>query len=104
MKNSVLAICTIFFVAFLILTSCSNEDPADPCNGLGVLNIENKLDSTISVEITETHSTESIKKDYTLPFSLAGNLPYTLTINGPSYHKDTTIMVLFCDNQLFIVK
>jgi hypothetical protein len=104
MKKSALAILLSFIAALFITAGCSNEEPADPCSGTGVLNIENKLDSTISVKISETHSTESIKKDFTFPFSLAGNLPYTLTIDGPQYHKDTTIMVLFCDNQLFIVK
>jgi hypothetical protein len=69
-----------------------------------VLNVENKLDSAISVKIMETHDTKSIAKDFTLPFTLTGNQPYTLTIDGPNYHKDTTFMILFCDNKLFIVK
>jgi hypothetical protein len=71
---------------------------------MGVLNIENKLDSAISVKIMETHDTKTISKDYTLPFSLAGDQPYTLTIDGPNYHIDTTMMILVCDNKLFIVK
>ena len=71
---------------------------------MGTLNVENKLDSTIIVEIVQTHSTKSIQKDYTLPLQVTGNQPYALTIDGPQYHKDTTIMILTCSNELFIVK
>jgi invasion protein IalB len=103
MKKSVLAISIIFFVASVIISSCTKQQAEDPCSGKGVLNVENKLDSTISVKVVETHETMSIERDYTLPFTLAGNQPYTLTIDGPQYHKDTTFMLLFCDNKLFIV-
>ena len=103
MKKSAFAISILLVTVFSVMTACTAKKTADPCNGIGILNVENKLDSTISVKIMETHNTMSIKKDYTLPFSLAGNQPYTLTIDGPQYHKDTTIMVLFCDNKLIIV-
>ena len=103
MKKSALAISILILTTVIILSSCAKKKVVDPCNGTGILNVENKLDSTISVKVTETHNTMSIKKDYTLPFSLAGNQPYTFTIDGPQYHKDTTIMVLFCDNKLLIV-
>lgn len=101
MKNS--SIVLLGFAAMLSLSACSKKEETLPCDGNGVLNVENKLDSTISVKVTETHSTKSIGKDYTLPFTLAGDQPYTLTIDGPSYHKDTTFMLLNCDNKLFIV-
>jgi len=101
MKNSALAI--MFIAAFSILSSCSKNTSVAPCDGKGVLSVENKLDSTISVKVTETHSTLSIGKDYTHPFSLTGDKAYTLAIDGPDYHKDTTFMVLNCDNKLFIV-
>ena len=103
MKKTAIAICIMFFATSLIISSCAKTKTVDPCDGKGVINIENKLDSTISVKVVQTHTTMSINKDYTLPFSLAGNQPYTLTIDGPQYHKDTTLMVLFCDNKLFIV-
>jgi hypothetical protein len=104
MKKTTLAISVILLAATFLISACTDTKTADPCNGLGVLNIENKLDSTISVKVMETHDTKSIAKDFTLPFSLAGNQPYTLTIDGPQYHKDTTLMLLFCDNLLFIVQ
>jgi hypothetical protein len=103
MKKSAIAFSILFLAIFLFSSGCTKEKAADPCDGLGILNVENKLDSTITVKVTQTHTTMSIKKDYTLPFSLAGNQPYTLTIDGPQYHKDTTFMLLFCDNKLFIV-
>jgi hypothetical protein len=104
MKKSAVAISILFLATFLIISACTKTETVDPCNGTGVLNIENKLDSTLSVKILETHDSQSIGKDFTLPFTLTGNQPYTITIDGPQYHKDTTLMILFCDNQLFIVQ
>jgi hypothetical protein len=103
MKKSALVILLLFFATFLIISACTKEAAVDPCDGMGILNVENKLDSAITVKVTQTHTTMTIDKDFTLPFPLAGNQPYTLTIDGPQYHKDTTMMVLFCDNKLFIV-
>lgn len=88
----------------LFSAACTEKKAVDPCEGKGVLSVENKLDSAISVKILETHNTVTIGKDFTLPFHLDGNQPYTLTIDGPQYHKDTTFMILYCDNKLFIVK
>ena len=62
------------------------------------------LNNDIYCKVTVLQVIYLIAKDYTLPFTLDGNQPYTLTIDGPDYHKDTTIMILFCDNKLFIVK
>jgi hypothetical protein len=88
---------------FVLIISCTKEKTVEPCNGKGTLNVENKLDSLITVKIVETHTTMSIPKDYTLPFILTGNQPYTINIDGPQYHKDTTMMLLSCDNKLLIV-
>jgi hypothetical protein len=85
------------------ISGCSKKTTEDPCNGSGTLNVENKLDSTITVTILQTHSTQSIQKDHIQPFSMTGDQPYEFTIDGPGYHKDTTIMVLVCDNKLYIV-
>ncbi len=104
MKKSAFAGIVILFAIFLIISACSKEKAADPCDGFGILNVENKLDSAISVKVVQTRVTKTIDKDYTMPLSLAGNQPYTLTIDGPQYHKDTTIMLLFCDNKILIVK
>jgi invasion protein IalB len=103
MKN-ILALSVFLLSTFLFLfISCTKEQTVEPCNGKGTLNVENKLDSTITVKIVETHTTMDIAKDYTLPFNLVGNQPYTLNIDGPQYHKDTTIMLLSCDNKLLII-
>ena len=104
MRKSFLTLALLSILLIVFGQSCKDQEPADPCDGNGVLNVENKLDSAISVKIMETHNTVTIQKDFTLPFTLAGNQPYTLTIDGPQYHKDTTIMILFCDNNLLIVQ
>ena len=104
MKKSVFLLPVFLFAALITISSCTDTKTADPCDGYGVLSVENKLDSAVTVKVLETHDTKNIGKDFTMPFTLAGNQPYTLTIDGPQYHKDTTIMVLFCDNKLLIVK
>ena len=103
MKNIILAISILIAASVLIFSGCAKKTTETPCGGKGIISVENKLDSAISVKIVETHNTMTIAKDYTLPFTLAGDQPYTLTIDGPQYHKDTTLMLLFCDNKLFIV-
>ena len=103
MKKLIIALSVLFAASVIFLSGCSKKVTDDPCSGKGVLSVENKLDSAISVKVVQTHNTMTVEKDYTLPFLLAGNQPYTLTIDGPQYHKDTTFMVLFCDNKLFIV-
>ena len=103
MKKLAIVLSLLLVASFSILSGCVKKTTEDPCSGKGILNVENKLDSAISVKIVQTHNTMTVDKDFTLPFSLAGNQPYTLTVDGPNYHKDTTFMVLFCDNKLFIV-
>ena len=103
MKKLCIALSILFATSVLIFSGCAKKTTESPCGGKGTISVENKLDSAISVKIVQTHNTMTVEKDYTLPFSLAGDQPYTLTIDGPQYHKDTTVMVLFCDNKLFIV-
>ncbi len=103
MKTSASTLALLLCSLMLAFTACKEKTAPDPCEGQGVLNVENKLDSTISVKVVETHTTLSVKKDFTQPFILEGNQAYTLTIDGPQYHKDTTFMILDCDNKLFIV-
>ena len=103
MKKLAIALSILVVASFSILSGCVKKTTEDPCSGKGVLNVENKLDSAISVKVVQTHNTMTVEKNYTLPFLLAGNQPYKLTIDGPQYHLDTTFMVLFCDNKLFVV-
>jgi hypothetical protein len=103
MKKYVIALAFLISAGSFTFLGCTQKTTTPPCNGIGTLNIENKLDSSILVKVTQTHTTKTIDKDFTLPFSLAGDQPYAFTIDGPQYHKDTTIMILNCDNQLFIV-
>lgn len=102
--KKLLLLSSIFMATFIVLLiSCAKEVPVEPCDGKGTLNVENKLDSLISVKIVQTNTTVEVPKDYTHPFVLIGNQPYTLNIDGPQYHKDTTIMLLSCDNKIMLV-
>lgn len=93
----------LLLISLALLTACGKDDPVVPCDGKATLNIANKLDSLVTVTVVQTKVTKDIPKDYTIPFSLAGDQPYTITIDGPQYHIDTTIMLLSCDNKLVIV-
>ena len=104
MKKLAIALFILSVASFSIISGCAKKATENPCSGNGIINVENKLDSAISVRIVQTHNTLTIGKDYTLPFTLPGDQPYTFTIDGPNYHKDTVIMVLYCDNKLFIIQ
>lgn len=104
MKKNVLVFSILALGALSLILSCSKATEQQPCDGKGILNIENKLDSAITVNIVEARTTVTLPKDYTKPFSLTGNNPYTIKIYGPSPIKDTTFMILPCDNKLYIVK
>jgi len=86
----------------MIIASCSTKKSEEPCNGKGTLYLENKLDSTVSIIIVQTHNTFSLEKDYMQIFDLTGNQPYEVKVTGPQYYLDTTIMILPCDNKLLI--
>jgi hypothetical protein len=104
MKTSLtFTLATLLLLTVSFLTGCTKSTPEEPCEGKGTLNIENKLDSAISVKIVQTNKTLSVEKDYTLPFSLTGDQPYTFQIEGPQYYKDTTMMILTCDNKILVI-
>ncbi len=104
MKKNVLLFIVFVLGVFTIILSCSKQEEQVPCDGKGTLNIENKLDSAITVNIVEAKLTVTLQKDYTRPFTLTGNNPYTIKIYGPAEIPDTTFMILPCDNKLYIVK
>lgn len=86
-------------------SGCKDNTTEDPCNNLGTLCVENKMDSTIVVNIVQKKQQVTLKKDYMECFHLDGNMPYTISISGSGYSKpDTTLMILPCDNKLFVVK
>lgn len=103
MKKNLSSITFLVIFAIAILAGCNNKTEQQPCDGKGVLSVENKLDSAITVQIVEAKLTVTLQKDYTRPFSLTGNNPYTVKITGAQYLKDSTFMILPCDNKLYIV-
>jgi hypothetical protein len=103
MKKNVLLLSLLTGSVFFMFSGCGKSTEQQPCDGKGVLNVENKLDSAITINIVETHNTVTLARDFTKPFTLTGNNPYTVKIDGPNYHKDSTFMILPCDNKLYIV-
>jgi hypothetical protein len=97
----------ILYILMAILigfAACNKKKTEEPCNGLGTLYLENKLDSAVSVMIIQTHRTIPLEKDYMQIFDLTGNQPYEIKVTGKDYYLDTTVMILPCDNKLLIFK
>lgn len=96
-----LIVCILFSVAFL---TCSKKSDDQPCDNKGILCIENKMDTTVTVFITPIRLQYDLLLDYIKCTQLEGNQPYTITISKPDYTWDTTLIVLPCDNKLLVVK
>lgn len=97
----------ILYILLAILigfAACNKKKTEEPCNGKGTLYLENKLDSTVSIIIIQTHNTFPLEKDYMQIFDLPGNQPYEIKVTGKDYYLDTTMMILPCDNKLLIFK
>lgn len=104
MKKNLLPILGFTFWIVLLVSACNPKTDSPPCNNLGNLCIENKLDTDITITLKPIHDQFRLKKDYMNCLQLEGNKPYTITVTTTSTEKDTTIMILPCDNKLFIVK
>lgn len=107
-NNLVLMKTFLLFFFLLILGSfisgCSNKKDALPCNSQGTLCIENKLDSTIVVSITTTHTQFTILKDYMYCSVLTGDASYAINISATGINRDTTLTILTCDKKLLIIQ
>jgi len=104
MKKYFFVISGIIFLFIISLSGWKSNSTEDPCNNIGKLCIENKMDSTIVVNIVEKHQQVTMKKDFMECFDLEGNQAYTVSISGSGYTKpDTTFMILPCDNKSFVV-
>ena len=102
MKKSIIPV-ALLLMAIIAIFSCSKKTQDDPCGSKGILWLENKMDSAISITVVQIHNTVTVEKDYTQKFSLAGNQPYQIKITGPKYYLDTTVMMLNCDNKLMVI-
>ena len=92
-------------ICFLAISGCSADDPSEPCDNTGQVCIENKLEFSLVVSITQTNQQETLPVDYMQCFTLEANQAYTLSFSGTGYNRpDTTIMVLPCDNKLIIIE
>lgn len=103
MKNFNIFFSLSFLIVFVFL-GCAKKTEELPCDGKGTISIENKLDSTITINIVTTHNTIYLQKDYIHPFTLTGNVPYTIIVDGPGYHLDTAMMILSCDNKFLVIE
>lgn len=104
MKKNLLPIVGFVFWTFLLLSSCGTKKDTPPCNNMGNLCIENKLDTEVTISMKPNHDQFKLKKDYMKCSQLEGNKPYTITITSSTQENDTTIMILPCDNKLLIIK
>lgn len=89
---------------FILTSGCKKTKDTIPCDGKGILCIENKLDSTIVVSIKTTHDQFTILKDYMHCSTLTGEATYAINISATNINRDTSITVLSCDKKLLIVQ
>ncbi len=105
MKKYFLFASGFILIMIMVFSSCKSKSTQDPCNSTGKLCIENKMDSTVVVNIVQKHQQVTLQKDYMECIDLEATLAYTLSISGSGYSKpDTTLLILPCDNKLFVVK
>jgi hypothetical protein len=103
-KITLICISLILGSAFLFF-GCKKATEDKPCNNLGNICIENKLDSTITVDILQIHYQFQLQKDYMQCIDLAGDQSYSFKITaGPGTYTDTTFLILNCDKKLYIVQ
>jgi hypothetical protein len=105
MKKHFLLFSGIVLVFIILIAGCKSNSSVDPCNNSGKLCVENKMDSSVIVSIVQKHQQVTLQKDFMECFDLEANQPYTISVSGAGYTKpDTTLMILPCDNKLFVVQ
>lgn len=104
MKKYFFLFSVISFLTFSGVTGCKSKTEEDPCNNTGKLCVQNKMDTSVVVSIVQKKQQVTLQKDYMECFDLEGNMPYTISVSGSGFSKpDTTIMILPCDNKLYII-
>lgn len=95
----------LIVIIMILSTGCKTKKSTPPCDNKGKVCISNKLDSTLTVDIQQIHYQFQIQKNYMECIELEGDQPYKFTFTGP-YHdiRDTTFMVVGCDNKLITVE
>ncbi len=103
--KKIFIILTFFLLSgFFIFLGCKTKSSVQPCDNKGNICIENKLDTVLTVFITELHQTLTIHKDYMQCVDLNGDQAYTISISSLNYHLDTTVFISICDRKSLIVK
>jgi hypothetical protein len=96
---------TLCLTGFIIvLSSCDNKDTVLPCDNKGTIYIVNKLDTNVTVSITQLHNTFVVHKDENSSVQLLADQAYTFTFSSINYQMDTTFYLSPCDNFLLTVK
>lgn len=104
MKNPIVIIPVVLFVAFAVFSGCKKKNPVEPCNDTGRICITNKLDSIATVQIVQKNQVFDLEKDFMECLTLTGDNPYTFKISCNTVYFDTTIMLLSCDDKQLILE
>ena len=90
---------------FILSSGCKkSKDNTTPCDSMGTLCIENKLDSAVVVSVKQTHDQFTILKDFMHCSELTGDQTYSINIAATGIDRDTTITILSCDKKLLILQ
>jgi hypothetical protein len=105
MKKILIILPFFLLCAFFIFFGCKSKSSVQPCDNKGTICIENKLDTVLTVYITELHQTLSISKDFTKCVDLSGDQAYTFSLSSSlNYHLDTAIFISICDKKLILIR
>ena len=103
-KGSIAAAISMAMIV-IFFSGCTDKKETPPCGNKGTVYIQNKLDSTLTVSILETHYQFQIQKNYMESVVLEGNQPYKFTFTGPNHDiRDTTFVLIACDNTLITIQ
>ena len=105
MKIMSLIFSGVVFISLVFSIGCKTKKNTTPCDNKGKICIENKLDSTVTVDIRQIHYQFEIQKNYMQCIELEGDQPYEFTFTGPNHDiRDTTFLVMGCDNKLITLQ
>jgi hypothetical protein len=93
----------LLFVYLLTFSSCKQNKKNEPCNNNGTICFNNKTDSTVKISITEAHNQFDLIKDNLKCITIEGDKAYTLHFLGKKYQKDTSIVLVVCDQRDYVI-
>ena len=105
MKRNVFFIIILLSGLSVLFTTCKKkEDTAPPCDNKGTICFTNKLIYPVDINIIKKSYIFTLQPNYNECIDLESDVSYEIKISGTDYTKDTTFLILPCDNKLLIIQ